>query len=116
MYSVIATIEWARGFEAARLLFGVGFVYYVWTLLSPDEKGDGSGIPGLPGSAAGKAHREADISQTTTRFTDVKGCDEAKHELQEIVQFLRDPEKFTKLGAKLPRGIILHTIYIHINA
>lgn len=40
-------------------------------------------------------------------FDDVKGCDEAKDELQEIVQFLRAPEKFTRLGGKLPKGVLL---------
>lgn len=40
-------------------------------------------------------------------FEDVKGCDEAKAELQEIVQFLREPEKFTRLGGRLPKGVLL---------
>jgi len=40
-------------------------------------------------------------------FDDVKGCDEAKHELQEIVDFLMNPDKFTKLGGKLPNGVLL---------
>lgn len=40
-------------------------------------------------------------------FKDVRGCDEAKEELQEIVEFLKNPEKFTKLGARLPKGVLL---------
>ncbi len=40
-------------------------------------------------------------------FKDVAGCDEEKEELTEIVEFLRDPEKFTKLGAKIPHGVLL---------
>ena len=43
-------------------------------------------------------------------FDDVKGCDEAKKELQEIVEFLMNPEKFSKLGGKLPKGVLLSGI------
>ncbi|KAL2160166.1 hypothetical protein VTH06DRAFT_1822 [Thermothelomyces fergusii] len=41
------------------------------------------------------------------RFSDVHGCDEAKEELQELVEFLRNPEKFSSLGGKLPKGVLL---------
>lgn len=43
----------------------------------------------------------------TVKFSDVKGCEEAKQEVQEIVEFLRNPEKFSKLGGKLPKGVLL---------
>ena len=42
-----------------------------------------------------------------TRFKDVKGCDEAKSELVEVVEFLKAPAKFTRLGGKLPKGVLL---------
>ena len=42
-----------------------------------------------------------------TTFKDVAGCDEAKVELQEIVEFLKYPSKYKKLGAKIPRGALL---------
>ena len=40
-------------------------------------------------------------------FNDVAGCDESKEELQEVIHFLKDPAKFTRLGAKVPRGVLL---------
>lgn len=40
-------------------------------------------------------------------FSDVAGCDEAKEEVSELVDFLRDPQKFQKLGGRIPRGVLL---------
>ncbi len=51
-----------------------------------------------------RARRE---DTTKIRFTDVAGCDEEKAEMIEIVQYLKDPKKFSKFGAKLPRGVLL---------
>src|SRR4051795_174777 len=47
-------------------------------------------------------------SKSSISWADVAGADEAKAELQEVVEFLRDPARFTKLGAHVPKGILLH--------
>ncbi len=56
------------------------------------------------GKNKGKVAGESEIS---VRFSDVAGVEEAKEELLEIVEFLRNPEKFTRLGAKIPKGVLL---------
>jgi cell division protease FtsH len=47
-------------------------------------------------------------SSGSIEWEDVAGCDEAKHELREVVEFLRRPDRFKKLGATVPKGILLH--------
>src|SRR5690606_21978429 len=46
-------------------------------------------------------------SQNKITFDDIAGIDEAKHELQEIIEFLKDPKKFTRLGGRIPKGVLL---------
>jgi ATP-dependent metalloprotease len=52
-------------------------------------------------------NNEAQAQHQKARFSDVHGCEEAKEELQELVEFLKDPTKFSSLGGKLPKGVLL---------
>src|SRR3954465_9592575 len=55
-----------------------------------------------------KPHEIKPESSDSIRWDDVAGVEEAKEELREIVEFLRDPRRFRKLGAKVPKGVLLH--------
>ncbi|KAI8949909.1 peptidase family M41-domain-containing protein [Xylaria longipes] len=65
---------------------------------------DGMSLLKRPG---GKVDSEVKAEQQRARFSDVHGADEAKEELQDMVEFLRNPERFSQLGGKLPKGILL---------
>eukprot|EP00197_Chlamydomonas_leiostraca_P003648 CAMPEP_0202861408 /NCGR_PEP_ID=MMETSP1391-20130828/2816_1 /ASSEMBLY_ACC=CAM_ASM_000867 /TAXON_ID=1034604 /ORGANISM="Chlamydomonas leiostraca, Strain SAG 11-49" /LENGTH=821 /DNA_ID=CAMNT_0049540795 /DNA_START=584 /DNA_END=3045 /DNA_ORIENTATION=+ len=55
-----------------------------------------------------KEYKRDEMPEKNIRsFKDVRGCDEAKEELKEVVEFLKNPAKFTRLGAKLPKGVLL---------
>lgn len=69
-----------------------------------------SNIPGGPGQALnfGKSRARFQMeAKTGIKFDDVAGIDEAKEELQEVVTFLKQPEKFTAVGARIPKGVLL---------
>lgn len=65
-----------------------------------------TGNKGVFGMSKSKA-KLVDPEKLTTTFNDVIGCDESKKEIQEFVEFLKNPEKFSKLGARTPRGVLL---------
>jgi cell division protease FtsH len=76
----------------------------VWVFFMRQMQGGGKG--GAFSFGKSKA-RMLDESTNNITFVDVAGCDEAKEEVFEIVEFLRDPTKFQKLGGRIPRGVLL---------
>ena len=76
----------------------------LWYFLMRQQTGGGKG--GMMGFGKSRA-RQMDPSANKVSFKDVAGADEEKEELQEIVQFLKNPKKFTRVGAKIPTGILL---------
>ncbi|WP_041567922.1 ATP-dependent zinc metalloprotease FtsH [Accumulibacter sp.] len=76
----------------------------VWVFFMRQMQGGGRG--GAFSFGKSKA-RLLDESTNTITFADVAGCDEAKEEVSELVDFLRDPSKFQKLGGRIPKGVLL---------
>ena len=76
----------------------------VWVFFMRQMQGGGRG--GAFSFGKSKA-RQLDESTNQITFADVAGCDEAKEEVAELVEFLRDPGKFQKLGGRIPRGVLM---------
>ncbi|MFM2256529.1 MAG: hypothetical protein RIQ28_376, partial [Pseudomonadota bacterium] len=87
-------------YQALPFLLILGIAFFV---LRQMQKGGGSGAMGF-GKSKAKLLTEKHGKVT---FDDVAGIDEAREELQEIVEFLKDPHKFSRLGGKIPKGALL---------
>ncbi|MDX9911538.1 MAG: ATP-dependent zinc metalloprotease FtsH [Phycisphaerales bacterium] len=79
----------------------------IWFFISRGVRAAGGGPGGMLGSFGKSRHRTLTKEMTGITFKDVAGIDEAKEEVTEIIEFLRNPKKFTKLGGRIPRGVLL---------
>lgn len=105
------------GLATLALSAGMLVGAFAWLTKLAENDGAGSGLGsgfggGLNGMGLGKSKarvydpRKAD-NKAGVRFADVAGVDEAKQELQEVVDFLQNGEKYRKIGAKIPKGVLL---------
>jgi cell division protease FtsH len=97
-----------NGFSLWRLLLDWGpilifIAILIWFMRQMQAGAGGRGAMSF-GRSRAKLQGEDQIKVT---FNDVAGCEEAKEEVSELVDFLRDPSKFTKLGGKIPRGVLM---------
>ncbi len=77
-------------------------VILLWVFMARQASGKGGKMGGF-----GRSHAKPADDKNRVTFADVAGADEEKAELEEVVAFLKDPAKFTKLGARIPRGVLL---------
>jgi len=100
------TTDSTSAFTTILVSFGPILLFLVlfWFLFMRQMKGQGQGMLGFGKSRATVYNKE---NRTGVTFEDVAGIEEAKDEVSEITEFLRNPDKFTRLGGRIPRGVML---------
>jgi len=91
-------------FEILPSVFMILIFVVFWFVFMQQSQGGGNRVMNF-GKSRAKLHKENEKSKVT--FNDVAGLDEEKEELQEVVDFLKNPKKYTELGARIPKGLLL---------
>ncbi|MFM7057601.1 MAG: ATP-dependent zinc metalloprotease FtsH [Planctomycetota bacterium] len=81
------------------------FLFFMWSMLR--RSADPFGAGGMMGGFIRSPARRFEKSEKSATFDDVAGLKSAKQDLQEVVEFLKNPRRFTRLGAKIPKGVLL---------
>jgi cell division protease FtsH len=82
-------------------------ILIIWFFIARSMRSAGGGPGGMLGSFGKSRHRISSKDTVDVTFNDVAGVDEAKDEVGEIVEFLKSPKKFQRLGGRIPRGVLL---------
>lgn len=100
----VATTPWYL--ELLPYLLGFVFIFFLFSMMSSQAQGGGGGNAKMMNFGKSRARMTAPEEKVKT-FEDVAGLVEEKEQLEEIVDFLRAPQKYTKLGARIPKGVIM---------
>jgi cell division protease FtsH len=113
---IIKSYNFEQSFELPQWLMAVipclasaALALMLWVVLGAHQQSmqSGSGGGGSPGMSRFGRARTVEAGDTEVTFADVAGADEEKQELQELVDFLKEPQKFIDLGARIPKGVLL---------
>jgi len=106
-------VEWVNNDQSAwntifSIVMAVGPVLLlIWIFTRGFRQMQGGGGNSIFGFGRSKAKNLNDTNRPTVTFDDVAGVEEAKQDLVEVVQFLREPEKFVQVGARIPKGVLM---------
>jgi len=103
-----ANVQRASEWTQFLIFFGpfILLIFVIWFMVARAMRAGGPGA-GMLGSFGKSRHRTMNKEMTGVTFADVAGIDEAKDEVQEIIEFLKNPKKFARLGGRIPRGVLL---------
>jgi len=82
-------------------------ILLIWFFIARSMRSAGAGPGGMLGSFGKSRHRLTTKESVNVTFDDVAGVNEAEDEVQELVEFLKNPKKFQRLGGRIPRGVLL---------